>query len=259
MPIIAKYRPGEFCWADLGTPDVPRAIKFYEGLFGWKMKGVSAKGGPVVYWLAQLRGKDVAGIYPMAEERKRAKATPFWLPYISAASVDNAVKQAKAARGKLCMGPSDVTDKGRTALLRDPSGSTFAIWQARKHKGAGLAGIPGTICWHDLGTVKRKAAAKFYERVFRWQVSDQDFSGNKYHLFKLGKEGVGGMWPEPMRGYAPCWITHWRVADCGKSVAKAKRLGGKVLIGAMKVPGMCTFAILADPQGASFGIIEFER
>jgi predicted enzyme related to lactoylglutathione lyase len=208
------------------------------------------------YSIMRVKGKDVGAVYPMASEQKKMKAPSAWIPYISLKNADATVKKAKAAGGKIFMGPMDVMDQGRQAILQDPTGATFAIWEPRKHKGAGLDDTPGTVCWHDLNTPKTKPAGKFYSKVFGWTTQDQKFSGNDYHLFKLGRTGVCGMWPWPLKKLPTSWVTYWQVADCAKGVAKAKRLGARVIMGTTEVPGMCRFSILKDPQGAAFGILE---
>ena len=255
MSVITKYDPGEFCWTDLGTTDIVGAKKFYRGVFGWTVKDLPMGMGDDKYSMFRVRGKDACALYPMGDAQKKMKAPPFWLPYISVKSVDATAKKAKAAGGKIGMGPMDVMDQGRMAILHDPTGAGFAIWQARKHRGA-AEGTPGTVTWHDLNTPKPKVAGKFYTKVFGWTLGDENYSGNQYHLFKLGKEGVCGMWPGPMKKMPPSWLTYWRVADCAKTVAKAKRLGGRILLGATTVPDMCRFAVVKDPQGAVFGVLE---
>jgi predicted enzyme related to lactoylglutathione lyase len=255
MAVIRKYNPGEYCWSDLGTTDVASAKKFYRGIFGWKIKDFPMGMGDAKYSIATVDGKDAGAFYPMSDDQKKMKAPPFWLPYISVKSVDGTVKKAKAAGGKVCSKPVDVMDVGRMAILQDPTGAAFAIWQAGRRKGAGLDGKPGTVCWHDLNTPKPAAAGKFYTKVFGWKTTGEEFGGNTYHLFKLGKVGVCGMWPAPMKKLPPSWVTYWQVADCAKSVTKVKRLGGRVLMGTTPVPGMCRFAIVSDPQGATFGIL----
>lgn len=255
MPIITKYAPGEFCWADLGTTDVTGAKLFYQALFGWKAKDVPMGNGEY-YSIMRVSGKDACALYPMQDVQRKKKAPPSWLPYIAIKEVDATVKSAKAARGKVIMGPMDVMDQGRQAVMLDPSGAAFSIWQARKHYGAQISGKSGTICWHDLNTKKTSAASKFYSKVFGWKAIDQKYDGNAYHLFKVKRKNVGGMWPYPMKKLPSCWITYWQVASCAKIVAKAKRLGGRALLGTILVPEMCRFAILRDPQGAVFGVLE---
>ncbi len=212
--------------------------------------------GGAKYSMFRMRGKDVCALYPMADEQKKMKVPPFWLPYIAVKSADETAKKAKAAGGKILMEPKDVMDEGRMAIIQDPGGACCAIWQARKHRGAALTEAPGSVCWHDLSTPKTEVAGRFYMKVFGWKLIDKDFSGNKYHQFQLGKKNVCGMWPMPMRSLPPCWVTHWRVADCAKTVAKAKRLGGRALMETTTVPNISRFAILTDPAGAGFGIVE---
>ena len=85
---------------------------------------------------------------------------------------------------------------------------------------------------------------------------NQDFGGNAYYQQTLGGKGICGIWPFMAKGSKPGWVTHWQVTDCEKTAAKAKKLGGRVLMGPMPVPGGPIFAILQDPQGAVLGIIE---
>ena len=256
MAVVKTYKPGAFCWSDLGTPDVKKAKKFYERLFGWKSKDVSMGMGDAKYSKQLLAGKDVCALYAMFDGDKKAKALPLWLPYICVKNVDTTIKKVKAAGGTIAMGPAEITDKGRMAMIVDPSGAVSALWQARAHPGAGLSGVPGTVCWHDLNTPDPAIAGPFYSKVLGWKCAGKDFSGKDYHLFKAGKDGVGGMWPVAMKNLPTSWLTYWQVEKCAATVAKAKRLGARALMGPMEVPSMCRFAVLKDPQGAPFGVLE---
>jgi uncharacterized protein len=256
MKIIKKYKPGELCWTDLGTTDTEAAKRFYRGLFGWTTKDYPMGMGDAKYTMLRIRGRDVCALYPMMPEQKKMKAPPFWLPFVSVSSVDQTVKKAKAAGGKILSPPMDVMDSGRMAVMMDPTGAVIAAWQPRKHKGAGVEDTPGAVCWNDLSTHKPKVAAKFYTKVFGWKVDDLSVDGQSYHLFKVGRTGVAGMWPAAMEKTPPAWITHFQVRDCAKSAAKAKRLGAKVLMKPITVPGYCKFAILQDPQKAAFGVLQ---
>jgi predicted enzyme related to lactoylglutathione lyase len=254
MAAIAK-KPGDFCWTDIGTTDVAAAKKFYTTLFGWTVKDFPMGPGDEKYSMFRVRGKDVCGLYPMFEEQEKMQAPPSWLPYVLVKSADATAKKAKAAGGKIYNGPMDVMYQGRQAVIADPTGAVFALWQPRKHRGTQLDG-KGAVAWHDLNTPKAVAAGKFYTKVFGWKVATQKYNGNKYHLLQLGKEGIGGIWPSPMKNLQPSWLTYWNVSNCAKTVAKAKRLRGRVLMGTTLVPEMVRFAVLADPQGGVFGVIE---
>ncbi len=254
MKVIKKYKAGEVCWTDLGTPDLAGAKKFYRAIFGWTAKNIPMGPG-FEYSMMRVKGKNVCLLYAMSDAQRKAKDLPSWLPYVSVANVAATVKKARAAGGKIIMKPMKVKE-GSMAIIQDPTGAAIGLWRAGSHIGASISDTPGTVCWQDLNTSKPGVASKFYEKVFGWKWASKDFDGNKYTTFMLGKQAECGMWPEPIKKVPPSWVTHWQVADCAKTVAKVKRLGGRVLMGTTAVPGVCRFAILKDPKGAVFGILE---
>ena len=257
MAVIKRHAPGTFSWTDLGTTNVASAKKFYTGVFGWKVKDRPMGPGDEKYSLLRVSGKDACALYPMADEQRKAKMPPAWMPYIAVKNADATVRKVRAKGGKVLSKPMDVWDLGRMAIVSDPAGAIIGLWQARKHRGSAVGDVPGTVAWHDLNTTKTKAASKFYTSVFGWTAQTEDFSGNAYHLFKLGRKNAGGMWPQPMKKMPNSWLTYWEVKSCPRTVTKTKKLGGRVLMGTTPVPGMGRFAVLADPQGAPFGVIEF--
>jgi len=200
MASAVTYKPGEFCWTDLGTTDVASAKKFYRGLFGWSATDVPMRIGKGVYSMMGISRKRVCAIYPMDKQARSRREAPMWLPFVSVRSLDATLKKIKAARGSVAMGPADVADRGRVAVIVDPTGAPFAVWQPRKHRGAEVEGRPGAVSWHDLNTTKPKIAADFYSKIFGWKVDEQAFGGNSYFLLKLGKEPAGGIWPKPLQG-----------------------------------------------------------
>jgi predicted enzyme related to lactoylglutathione lyase len=256
VKVIKKYKPGEICWTDLATPDIAGAKKFYRAIFGWTAKDLPMGPG-FEYSMMLVKGKKVGLLYAMTEDQRKAKVNPAWLPYVSAASVAATVKKARAAGGKIIMKPMNVAE-GSVAIIQDPTGAAIGLWQAGSHIGATISDTPGAVCWQDLNTPKPSVAAKFYEKVFGWMWATKDFGGNQYTTFMLGKQAECGMWPAPIKNMPPSWVTHWQVADCAKTEAKVKRLGGRVVMGTTAVPGVCRFAVLKDPKGAVFGILEPE-
>jgi predicted enzyme related to lactoylglutathione lyase len=256
MKIIKKYKPGELCWTDLGTPDFAGAKKFYRSIFGWTAKDLPMGPG-FHYSMMLIKGEKVCLLYAMSDEQRKAKISPSWLPYVSVASVAVTVNKARAAGGKIVMKPTKVME-GSVAIIRDPTGAAIGLWKAGSHYGATIGDMPGTVCWQDLNTPKPGIAATFYEKVFGWKWAAKDFGGNEYATFMLGKQAECGMWPTPLKGVPPSWVTHWQVADGAKTVAKVKRLGGRVVKGITAIPGVCRFAILKDPTGAVFGILQPE-
>ena len=116
-------KPGEFCWNELVTSNVPAAKKFYSGLLGWKTK---AFGKGMDYTIILKDKTDKNGMGGMMKCPKPGKPAQ-WIPYILVADVDATVKKAAKLRGKVCMPPVDVPTVGRIAILSDPQGAAFGI------------------------------------------------------------------------------------------------------------------------------------
>jgi predicted enzyme related to lactoylglutathione lyase len=250
---------GTFCWSEYGTTDVTEAKAFYGKLFGWTFQDFPMGPGEEVYTMQSLKGKRVGGFYAMPTGPGGRKPPIFWLPYILVQSVDRTVAHIKKAGGMLYKGPMDAGGMGRMAIFQDPTGAAFALWQPlQRSKGdAFFTGAPGAVCWHDLNTPDPKAAEKFYAKVFGWKQKNQDYGGNVYYMQTLNGKGIGGIWPHMAPGSKPGWVTHWEVKSCAQTVTKAKKLGARVVMGPIPVPGGPIFAILQDPQDAVLGLVEF--
>jgi predicted enzyme related to lactoylglutathione lyase len=254
------YKPGTFCWVELGTTDSAAAKNFYTQLFGWDFEDHSM-GPDGVYTMLKLNGKEVAALYELMPDMRAQGIPPHWLSYISVDSADESAEKAKAAGATLFKEPFDVFNVGRMAVVQDPAGAVFALWQAKDHKGAGLYNVPGSFTWNELGTNDTQKAGDFYTNVFGW--TKEEFSGSpiEYTMFKNGDRGAGGMYkitPE-MGPIPPHWLVYFSVDDCDAKVQKATELGANVMKPADDIPGIGRFAILTDPQGAAFAIIKLEN
>jgi predicted enzyme related to lactoylglutathione lyase len=119
--------PGTFCWADLGTSDAEAAKTFYSRLFGWSIFETGA--GETAYTMFQIDGKDVVAAYSLNEEQRAQGIPPHWVPYVSVENAEESAAKAWELGGKLLLGAFDVEGHGRMALIQDPTGATFAVWQ----------------------------------------------------------------------------------------------------------------------------------
>ncbi len=118
------------------------------------------------------------------------------------------------------------------------------------------ADIRGRFIWHELMTTDTDAAAAFYSKVVPWKTQDSGMPS--YTLWMAGKTQVGGLTGLPSDGAPggtpPHWIVYIATPDVDATVAQAERLGGKVLKGASDIPNMGRYAVLVDPQGATFAV-----
>ena len=252
-----SYAPGTFCWVELGTTDGEAAKKFYTELFGWDFTD-NPIGPDMVYTMLKLNGKDVGALYKMTPEMTTQGIPPHWLSYVSVTSADETATKAKEAGGTVTKDPFDVFTVGRMAVIQDPTGATFALWQAGTHKGAGVVNVPNSFCWNELATTDTEKAGDFYTKLFGWGKKVQQMGPMTYTSFTNGDRPAGGMYkPTPEMGnIPPHWLVYFAVDDTDAKVKKAQELGAKTIAPPVDIPDTGRFAILQDPQGAAFAIIK---
>src|SRR5205823_8815558 len=129
MPNIEKHTPGSFCWIELGTTDQNAAKNFYGKLFGWEANDMPM-GPNGVYTIFKLGGRDAGAAYSLREEQRSAGVPPHWMLYVAVESADDSAKRAGKLGGKVVMDAFDVSDLGRMAVIQDPAGAMFSVWQA---------------------------------------------------------------------------------------------------------------------------------
>jgi predicted enzyme related to lactoylglutathione lyase len=262
MPNVDAHRPGTPCWLELSTLDTTAARTFYQDLFGWSY--FESPMGPEMppYILARLQDRDVAAIFSMMPEQRAQGVPPFWLVYVAVASVDETVPKIASLGGRVVAPPMDVPDAGRMAVAQDPAGGTFALWQAKNQIGTRVVGEPGSMCWVELLARDVSGAEKFYTGLFGWTAEKMSMGGPiEYTVFKNGDAPVAGMMPNPAgaeENVPQNWLGYVAVTDCDGTTDKAKAKGGQVFVSPQTVPTVGRFAVLADPQGAAFGILQPE-
>ncbi len=252
MPERSRYNPGMPCWVDIATPDLDAAAGFYGELFGWEIRPV---GGIPGYVIAEVDGRAVAGL-----GRTGAPERPWWSSHFAVPDVGACAAMAEAAGARVLDGPRRVPSLGRTALLSDPAGAAFALWQDGGFPGAGLVDEPGAFCWNELAVRDADTVAGFYHEIFGWEGRSSLFADDTsvYTEFLLGDEVVAGMvqmndeWPPEIPAH---WMVYFAVEDCEASAALVDDLGGAVAIPPFDGQSG-RIAVADDPQGAVFSIIE---
>ena len=134
MPEVTSQRPGSFCWIELNTSDSAAAKKFYSDLFGWEAEDTPA-GPDMVYTMLRINGLEVGAMCNLQPDQKAMGIPPHWMSYVAVESADDAAAKAASLGGTVMAGAFDVMDVGRMAVLQDPQGATFCVWQAKAHIG----------------------------------------------------------------------------------------------------------------------------
>lgn len=248
---------GHWCWPELATTDLDSAKAFYGGLFGWTAFDVPASGGSYVTF--SLGGQHCGGAYRMAPEQVSRGLPVQWRNYVKVGSVDQTAERLQALGGTVVAGPFDVEGVGRMASVKDPAGVGFALWQDGPHPGIALQGAAGAPCWTERMARDAGAAKAFFTGLFDWTARDKDDFGFTYTEFYLGETPVGGLMPmagPEWEGLPDHFMQYFLVDDCDASAARATELGGKVCIPGCDIPTVGRFAILEDPQGGTFAILQ---
>jgi predicted enzyme related to lactoylglutathione lyase len=258
MPEVTAHAPGSFCWFELNTSDPAAAKTFYKGLFGWQGEDMPA-GPDMVYTMLRLRGLEVGALCGLQPEQKAHGIPPHWMTYIAVESADAAAEKAASLGGTVLAGAFDVMDVGRMAIIQDPQGATFCVWQAKAHIGARLVGETGAFGWDELWTTDRKKAAEFYKGLFGWGAKEGSMGEQGiYTEWQSGGQSIGGMMeimPE-MGPVPPNWLPYFMVDDCNATAEKASATGGKLMVPPTDIPNVGRFSVVQDPQGAVFAIIK---
>jgi uncharacterized protein len=260
MQESVEYKPGTFCWVELGTTDGEAAKKFYTQLFDWDFTD-NPMGPNEVYTILKQNGKDVGALYQMPAEMTSNGVPPHWLSYISVANAEESAAKAKSLGATLMKEPFDVFTMGRMAVIQDPTGAMFALWQPGTHPGAGIVNTPNSLCWNELATKDTAKAGDFYSGAFGWEKNVQQMGPMTYTSFMNGDRPAGGMYePGPEMGeMPPNWMVYFAVADTDATLARATELGAKSCVPAMDVPGVGRMGVMTDPQGAAFAVIKLEN
>jgi uncharacterized protein len=259
---VAEYTshpPGTFCWPELSTTDRKAGVTFYRSLFGWDVNDSPVGPGPDdVYSMFQIRGKSVGAAAGQQPDEKKHGVPPHWNTYISVASADEAQKKAESLGGKTLAPAFDVMDVGRMAVLQDPSGAVFMVWEPKKHVGAEIMREPGALTWTELHTTDTEGSKKFYTSLFGWKEKTSDAAGMTYTEFSVGDTPGGGMMAmnEHMKSahVPPHWMVYFQTTDVDATANKAKSLGGNLLVPPMDIPNVGRFSVISDPQGAAFAV-----
>jgi predicted enzyme related to lactoylglutathione lyase len=253
---LRSFQPGTPAWVDLETAvGTTEASRFYCGLFGWR---VVARHRPLDdyagYWIFQQDGGDIGGLAPGKQ--------PGWTIFVSVADIDLTTDLVVDNGGSVVTWPMQVFDAGQLAIYTDPAGARFAVWQPERHTGVDVLDVPNSFTWVELACRDIEAAKTFYGSVLGWQAATRPLGeSSTYTEFTRGGDGpkVAGMvqmneqWPDEIPAH---WMVYFAVADADATASRADQLGGKVGVPPFDLPGIGRAAVLNDPEGGYFSILQ---
>ena len=247
-----KYAPGTFSWTDLTTPEQDAAKQFYGQLFGWEAID-NPVGDGIVYSMMQIDGKNVAAISPQPQQQRDADVPPLWNSYVTVESADAAADRATKLGATVHAPPFDVMDVGRMAVIQDPQGAFFMVWEPKSHIGASLVNAPGALSWDELASPDPDASADFYRELFGWEDEPVEGMQMPYLTIRTAAGNYNGGIRGAFANEPSYWLVYFGSEAIEADVATAGELGANKLLDPMDV-GPGKIAVLQDPQGAVFAL-----
>lgn len=271
------YIAGVPCWVDTSQPEPHRAAEFYRQLFGWTIEDRMPPGSDAPYLVATIRGGTAAAITGVDDALPVART---WHTFVAVDSADEAAARAAAAGATVVLEPRDVGEAGRTAMLADPEGALFSVWQAGRNRGLQVVNEHGALNFNGLATRDRAGAEAFYGELFGWKALDlpsgpmwalpgygdhleERHPGLRDQMAAMGApdgfiDVVAAIEPiDPADDASPAhWTVTFGVDDVDEVAATATRLGATVVAGPFDAP-WTRQAVIDDPQGTRFTASQF--
>ena len=248
---------GKFVWHDLITDDVAAARRFYGGLLGWKFEATRHPAGGE-YTLISKDGRYVGGMVMLADPTDADYSR--WLPYLSVADVDAAVRLTESAGGMAVVGPVELANIGRAAAVTDPQGAVLGLLRSRV--GDPDDSVPpaaGRVVWDELLAADATSAADFYGSLAGFEVGTVDRRDGRYTLLRAQGRDRAGVMDRPDERVTPLWLTHFAVTDVDAASRLAAELGGKILLAPSPELRDGNLAVVADPTGAIFALDQLSQ
>jgi predicted enzyme related to lactoylglutathione lyase len=253
LPTVEAAHHGAPSWVDLSTSEIEGATEFYTELFGWSVATTSTPMGE--YHIASVDDREVCGMMAHGDGQQGMPAV--WTVFFTVGDLEATLASIDDHGGAVVQPPIEIPGGAHVAVATDPAGAMFAVISGGPHpRGAYISAALGGVGWVETLTRDPLAIVPFYETVFGWQTHSDEATG--YTMFTLDDANVGGMLPMPSEvpAEAPShWATYFTVADCEATARRCAELGGQVHRPASSAGGV-RFAVLSDPQGATFSVIE---
>ena len=246
---------GTPCWIELATTDPEKAQEFYAGLFGWTYQ-VHQDPEAGEHVIAYHEG------YPVASIRTATGSRSVWRLFLATEDCAGAIEQAVHLGATVAVPSTKVPGVGTKAVLIEPADSEFGLLEPEDSWQFDV-GLPGTLMWAELVTIKAQTADMFFHELFGY-TSEQFGTEHRsdYSVWYLGEDSVFARVSMIREYIAPGTRPHWLLylgADpavgTDELVHQAIALGARVRIDPYD-SSLGRVAVLRDPTGARFAVVD---
>ncbi len=242
--------PGAVRWFGLLTEDAAAARTFYADLFGWQMERTSSGG-----YVALRDGQPIAGITQIGRTTPAVDEST-WLVGVVVSDLRASVATARRLGARVLREVSRAEGFAQWAVIEDPQGAQVILMVPERPLGGFEA--PGNWVWAELWTTDQGASSRFYSQVIGWKYVELDRPDGAYPTFQSAGEARAGLVPIEKGEMEPGWAPYIGVANLEATLARAGELGGEVLLEPNQEIYAGRVAVLADPIGVAFLVVELE-
>ncbi len=253
--VADKGAAGRFVWHELFTKDAQLATDFYMRLFDWQ--ATEPEGEGELIRLQHADGGEVAGVVQLEPDQDLPAQ---WVPAVAVQDLETSADRSEKLGADVPVQGDHLAPGEKLGLIRDPQGALVAPMQDGATDRAARDLPPGPVggfTWHELITPAAQEQEGFYARVFDWQLTERDMKDKgSYRMFTTRDRPVGGLVPAVRKDSPAFWLSYVQVDDAAKVLRRTELMGGTVHQGVLRLPDGKRYALLADPTGASFGVVE---
>ncbi|TYA71391.1 VOC family protein [Seonamhaeicola marinus] len=176
-----KINSNNIIFADLSTYTPKKSMQFYERVFGWNYYESDN------YYSAFIGNKQVTGLYETPERFKQMRMPHFWMTYIQVNDINTCVKNAKALGGIIEL-EQTIGSFGKVALIRDPKGTGFTVYEGEYLKSTKTEKEINTLIWNELHVSNLTTVIPFYEGIFNWRFQSE--SNGLFNIYTAEQEHI---------------------------------------------------------------------
>ncbi len=250
--------PQSFARVELATASLAASRAFYGTLLGLRTspEPLAPVASPYEHLLA-ADGRALGGVYELSTEAQKRRVPSHWCPGMRVDAVDPAVARAVELGATLVQAPFRLfpggeTPRGRLALLHDPQGAPFQIYEY----GEGERPLTVEPAWQELATPDLDRAVNFYTELFGWRVVETIVGPLTVAVLAFGDVAIASAFatPKAWKHVPAHWLPFFSVQKLAASIETAERLGARLMMPSTHGPVAAQHAVLADPVGAAFGL-----
>ena len=244
-----------FIWCDLSTFELAKASDFYHRVFQWSGRRLEASSREDDYTLFLANSRESAGIYTMPEFFQNIGMPSFWMSYIRVESLAQSVKLAFELGAKCEIEPTPFDASSSFALIRDPSGAGFTLYEGPDLLGRDQEGSPGRMIWNELHIPSLSLVEEFYRNLFGWDIVPDEAYSDRHIIKAASGDAIASILEldEASKGPKNYWAVIFATADVNATLRDVLDAGGSLL---MEPSAGFEFTMATDDQGAMFCMAE---